>query len=549
MTRTLATFVQPGSYTGSGVGPGEILVGRKVANTSFIRALLRFGSFDRYCFLVGELADVESVKGLLQGLEQEIVERIVVRNLIELPEALANGEISVIHLNSHADQMGTVITLRDRYAGSAVPVTAQIHSLSYPSMMGSYLSTALAEPREIDAVFCSSEPGKEVVQRCFGALRERMAERGASLPEPRWRLPVVPLGISCAALRGGDGSAMRSALGIPESAFVVLSMARFTEYDKMDIFPLVTAFAGFVDAVRGEGREPWLVLAGARQGTRTPEMVGLWAKGLGLQDRFRLRVDFPEAEKSGLLAAADVFVAPSDNPQETFGISVVEAQAAGLPIIAADLDGYKDTVPEEVGIRVATHWTTNMDRVSEVGPMLYQRPLHLFLGQSIEVDLNQLAQAMATLYRDSDLRMAMGIAASQRADRLYDWARVIPRFEEVWAELSAGPFVQRPDASHPLQMDFQQVFGHYPTTVRNTHRAVRRSVLAEAACRTENNYPIYPEMKNVFDGDAVMAALGLAESPVMLGELERELVERVFRKAPWKASVLVGWLLKHGLLE
>ena len=35
----------------------------------------------------------------------------------------------------------------------------------------------------------------------------------------------------------------------------------------------------------------------------------------------------------------------------------------------------------------------------------------------------------------------------------------------------------------------------------------------------------------------------------MLGELDRELVERVFSTAPWKASVLVGWLLKHRLLE
>ena len=43
-------------------------------------------------------------------------------------------------------------------------------------------------------------------------------------------------------------------------------------------------------------------------------------------------------------AAADVFCSLSDNIQETFGLTPIEAMAAGLPVVVTDWDGYKDTV-------------------------------------------------------------------------------------------------------------------------------------------------------------------------------------------------------------
>ena len=552
MKRTLATFVRPGSF----LSPAEqsnpaatILVGRKVANTSFIHALLRYGSFDRYCFFVGENGDLRAVQHLIDGGDPTLKDRITVLNMLELPDALAHGMVSVLHQNSHIDQIGTLVALRDRYAKRAVPVTSQIHSLSYPSMMESYASICLAQPSEIDAVFCSSEPGREVVERCMASALEGMATQGLKPQPPRWQLPVVPLGIDCSSLEGGNRQAMRRELGIPDDAFVVLSIARFTEFDKMDIFPLLSAFTNFKSAVAKGKRKPFLLLAGARQGTQTPQMVRLWAKARGLEDHVRFRIDFSNAEKASLLAAADVFIAPSDNPQETFGITVIEAMAAGLPIIAADLDGYRDTVSKDVGLRVATHWNSDAERLSSVGALLYQRPLHLFLAQGIEVDIKEMAAAMTLLYHDDPTRMRMATAARARARALYDWSKVIPRYQKVWDTLMEGPFTPQPHKRHPLLMDFQRVFGHYTTTVRETARTVRRSALSRACCNETNVYPVYPELHNLFDNNGVMAALQLAESPVSIVRLEAALQARLYSRTPWRASMLVGWLIKHGLLE
>ena len=43
-------------------------------------------------------------------------------------------------------------------------------------------------------------------------------------------------------------------------------------------------------------------------------------------------------------SAADVFTSLSDNIQESFGLTPIEAMASGLPVLVSDWDGYRDTV-------------------------------------------------------------------------------------------------------------------------------------------------------------------------------------------------------------
>ena len=78
-------------------------------------------------------------------------------------------------------------------------------------------------------------------------------------------------------------------------------------------------------------------------------------RNLGVFDRLRLKIDFADAEKRDLLAASDLFVSPVDNVQETFGLTPIEAMAAGLPSVVSDWDGYRDTVQHvEHGFRIPT---------------------------------------------------------------------------------------------------------------------------------------------------------------------------------------------------
>ena len=96
-----------------------------------------------------------------------------------------------------------------------------------------------------------------------------------------------------------------------------------------------------------------------RRGRRVHLILAGWAAHPAVHDAFvEARATSPPAcgPRSSTAAipacaaqvwhAADVFVSPSDNIQETFGLAVVEAMASGLPVVASDWDGYRDLVDD-----------------------------------------------------------------------------------------------------------------------------------------------------------------------------------------------------------
>jgi phosphatidylinositol alpha-mannosyltransferase len=101
-------------------------------------------------------------------------------------------------------------------------------------------------------------------------------------------------------------------------------------------------------------------------------------------------------------ASADVFCAPATGG-ESFGIVLVEAMAAGLPVICTDIAGYRSVV--EPGVDSLTV------------------PPH---------DPHLLGQAMAGLAGDASLRRRMGEAGMRRARQRYSWSVVSNRVLEVY---------------------------------------------------------------------------------------------------------------------
>src|SRR5262249_39042651 len=160
------------------------------------------------------------------------------------------------------------------------------------------------------------------------------------------RLDVIPLGVTTADFAPADRTQAQRALGLPPGPPTLLCLGRLTPYGKHDLAPLVGALALLAD------RSARLVLAGAEAPGYIDTLVEA-ARALGVVERAHVVRDFDSALKPALLAAADVFVSPVDNLQETFGIAVVEAMAAGLPVVASDWSGYRDLVVDgETGFLV-----------------------------------------------------------------------------------------------------------------------------------------------------------------------------------------------------
>jgi phosphatidylinositol alpha-mannosyltransferase len=113
-----------------------------------------------------------------------------------------------------------------------------------------------------------------------------------------------------------------------------------------------------------------------------------------------------DEEKVRYFASADIFCAPNTG-QESFGIVLLEAMAAGIPIVASDIHGFKRVVERNVqGILVEP-----------------KNP-------------RALAAALYALARDPDLRHEMGEAGRARAPE-FSWDRVTERIVDYYYEVRA----------------------------------------------------------------------------------------------------------------
>ena len=160
--------------------------------------------------------------------------------------------------------------------------------------------------------------------------------------DPR-RIRVIPRGIDPSAFDPAAVSGARLArlaLGweLPDHAPVVMLPGRLTGWKGQAVLISALALLARTDAVG--------VLVGSDQG-RAGYSAGLrrQAEALGVAGRLRLVGEC--ADMPAALLLADVVVHASTAP-EAFGRVVIEAQAMGRPMIAADLGGPVETV--EAGV-------------------------------------------------------------------------------------------------------------------------------------------------------------------------------------------------------
>jgi hypothetical protein len=209
-------------------------------------------------------------------------------------------------------------------------------------------------------------------------------------------------------VQGGSRSAGRARLGLSETSRVVLSLGRISA-EKGPYHQLVLAVSDLVDAGRDDLA---LVLAGAVSefDERYVEAVRRLAKQLRIADRVHVVVGFDDGEKPDLLAAADVLVSLVSNPQESFGIALLEGLAVGLPIVAVDWDGYPEVLPEAyrdrliptvAGPEVAAvvDWHSASEAATPLFPAVVERLAEVLAGGDEVIRVAALGPAHATAFR------------------------------------------------------------------------------------------------------------------------------------------------------
>jgi hypothetical protein len=169
---------------------------------------------------------------------------------------------------------------------------------------------------------------------------------------------------------------------------------------------------------------------------------------------------------------ADIFISLSDNIQETFGLTPIEAMAAGLPVIATDWNGYKDTIQNGItGILIPTYMPeAGCGKDFAYRYLTETDAFERYIGNACmctAVDIKATTDALNALINNKELRKIMGEAGQKRVKTVYDWSVIIPQYQQLWAELEKYRLNAQetyiPKTNIPLSDDPFKVFSTYPT--------------------------------------------------------------------------------------
>jgi glycosyltransferase involved in cell wall biosynthesis len=414
-----------------------------------------------------------------------------------------------------------------------------------------------------DALICTSMAVRRTVERILDTYGQWLQQRLGAARLTRPLLPVIPLGIDCAALDPGPEAkaaaraGWRQRLGIAPRDLVVLFVGRLSWHAKAHPLPM---YLGLQHAARrlgpGSGRlhlveSGWHANDWIRDGFAEAQRQLMPDVQCHLVDGRE-----PEARR-GVWHAADVFCSLSDNIQETYGLTPVEAMAAGLPVVAGDWDGYRDTlVHGETALLVPTtlpapgSGSVFAER-HEDGRDSYDR----YCAQAslvTAVDVPAAAEALTALLGDPQRRAAMGAAGRASARALLDWRVVIGRYQELWAEQAAirkaAAEPERQGPAHPLRDNPFELFGHYATRLLQPDTRLRivldppaspERVSALRMCRLDGAPHPSPLTVRML---ARLRAAGPA------GLSQAELLAAFPQPERQTAALGLGWLLKTGLI-
>jgi glycosyltransferase involved in cell wall biosynthesis len=301
---------------------------------------------------------------------------------------------AIVH--THAAKGGTlgrVATLLAFPLRGRRPVV--IHTYHGHSLTGYFSGRTAGVYRMVERLLA---PRTDVLLAVSGEVRDDLVGLGVA---PAQKFRVMPLGFDLSpftvdAQRAERRHALREAWGARDDEVVVTLIARLVPIKRVDRFLAVARRladrpkARFVVVGDGELREQLIASDDARAlGDRL-----IWAG---------FRRDVPD-----VCFASDVVMLTSDN--EGTPVSLIEAQAAAVPVVATDVGGVRSAVRDgESG------WLAASD------------------------DTERLADAAGRLLDDPRRRSTMGQAGRAHVTSLYTLGRLVADHAALYDELLASP--------------------------------------------------------------------------------------------------------------
>ncbi|MDD9889287.1 MAG: glycosyltransferase family 4 protein [Gammaproteobacteria bacterium] len=489
-----AIYFHPEPYSTS----GKKLMGRNAAGESFLRGYTTYSENTEFCAVTREKENarpfIQAVRSIKPNAKIRILDEYKLGNT-DPPEVIFYPGPG---LSQPAFQ-------RSNFNSGAWSVYGIAHTTSSDIAMDNLVELLVSPIESWDALICPSEAVKTNILSVLNAQRDFLSEKLNAKTFTYPQLPVIPLGVhpDDFVFSQEERERSRNLLGIDCEAVVVAYMGRLSFHAKAHP---VGMYRALEEVSKHTGKQIVLIECGWH-GNDAIKQAFTEAQGLMCPSINSLFLDGREESNRNLLwSSADIFCSFSDNIQETFGITPLEAMAASLPVVVSDWDGYMESVQDGVeGFKIPTI----MPEAGHGEEFARRFGLELetydrYCGKTfmfVAVEQEAAVNAFKALIESPELRIKMGEKGRQRVEKLYDWRVIIPQYNDLWSELNSirqknTGGVSSNSTVWPARQDPYRAFAHYASQI--VTKATKLSLVDDSVQSAISRVATYRQLK-VFD--------------------------------------------------
>lgn len=378
------------------------------------------------------------------SLPNEVKAKLVTTNSIKsFVDSFQTYKTAAAFCSSFGPSYSDLIDFRNSHS-LRFPVYGFTHSISYQETIGVLYKIFVSNPTPQDAILCTSTSAVSAMEKFIASVASTMSMKAAGP-----RLVHFPLAYEA----GSDPKPKLKS----NKHFQVLYVGRLDWETKADllVIPAVLAHLPKDHNIR-------FVIAGAAQNKAYLDLLRRACAPYPVT----FLTDISNEQKQALYHESDVMFSPSDNYQETFGLTVLEAKHHGCVPVVSDFDGYRDLVNDGTdGYLLRTVAAPIPDLLRRVQMITSRQTYHGWWAVGVSIDPKQAARVLYDLSNDRQRWTKMSVAAMESVAQ-YTVKATAKRFGKLLQERPESnnlPVGSERYYKNPCNINYADIFQSYPS--------------------------------------------------------------------------------------